>query len=362
MYLEKQDNSKLLPKFVVSVKAMDTKIDKLFELSAEIINNTRYDNTDRLEAVLKRHQSRQEMQVQRNGINYALSRLESYLTDKGAFEEITNGIDYYNFITELTNNYETQKAEIIANLQEVAKLIFNKDNLIVAVTCDAEDYQTFATKLGNFTGMLKNEKPARVHYNFDLTAKNEGLLTTSKVQYVCKGFDYKKLGYTFNGKFNVMNQILSREYLQNTIRVIGGAYGGFSGFTQNGFMYFASYRDPNLVESLENYDKAPEYLKSFETDDDAMTRFIIGTISRLDQPLTASQKGNRAVSWYFSKTSLDAVQQRRTEVLNTTPEDIQQFAQMVSDIVSNNVICVYGNESKLKENADIFKALVPLIK
>ncbi|MCK5737890.1 peptidase, partial [bacterium] len=305
---------------------------------------------------------RQEMQVQRNGINYVLARMESYLTDKGAYEEVTSGVDYYNFVTELTKNYETQKAEIIANLQDVAKLIFNKDNLIVAVTCDAEDYQTFAVKLGDFTGSLKTEKPARIAWDFDLTAKNEGLLTTSKVQYVCKGYDYKKLGYEFNGKFNVMNQILSREYLQNTIRVIGGAYGGFSGFTQNGFMYFASYRDPNLVESLENYNKAPEYLKTFEADDDAMTRFIIGTISRLDKPLTASQKGARAVARYFSKTRLVDVQQRRTEVLNTTAADIQQFSKMVSDIVSHNVICVYGNESKLKENAAVFKTLVPLVK
>src|SRR5690606_15421529 len=132
-------------------------------------------------------------------------------------------------------------------------------------------------------------------------AKNEGFMSASMVQYVVKGYDFKKLGYEWDGKMQVLNQILSRDYLQNKIRVMGGAYGGWAQISAAGNALFASYRDPNLTETLDNYDAAPDFLKAFNVDSTEMTRFIIGTISNIDRPTTASQRGSMAMNNYFTK-------------------------------------------------------------
>jgi Zn-dependent M16 (insulinase) family peptidase len=170
-----------------------------------------------------------------------------------------------------------------------------------------------------------------------------------------QGYNFKKLGYEWDGKMSVLNQILSRDWLTNQVRVIGGAYGGFSSIQPTGDMYFGSYRDPNLAETLENYKGTVEYLQSFEADDETMTRYIIGTIARLDRPLTPSQKGNVALQYYFEKATPEQKQKDRAAVLATTAADVKNYQQMIADFLEQNAYCVYGNEEKVQENKTLFK-------
>ena len=361
-YLENQDDQQLQPRFVISSKAMNTKTDKMFDLVAEIVNHSRYADKDRLKAVLTRHQSRLDANVKRNGYSYTRTRLLSYYTNSGMFNEMTGGIEYYWFITNLANNFDTQAETIIANLTKTAQLLFTRDNLIAQCTCGKPDQSTFTGSMEKFVQILPQLKPVYQQWNFALDKKNEGFLTASKVQYVLQGYDYKKLGYKWNGTMRVLNQVLSTDWLQNQIRVIGGAYGGFSFFAPNGQVIFASYRDPNLKETLDNYKATSVYLQKFEADDKTMTRYIIGTISDLDQPLTPSQKGNMAVRYYFEKTSPDQLQEDRSAVLKVKPADIKDMQKLVADILSQNAFCVYGNEEKIQSQKDLFVKVVPLMK
>jgi hypothetical protein len=191
---------------------------------------------------------------------------------------------------------------------------------------------------------------------------NEGILTTSKVQYVVQGFDFDKCGLTWNGKWYVLNQILSTDWLQTRIRVMGGAYGGFSRINKNGTVYLASYRDPNLSETLDNFKGTKAYLAKFEADSAAMTRYIIGTIANLDYPLTPSEKGEQAFRWYFEGVSKDEIQTDRDAVLATNATDIQKMSSEIGSIIDKQVFCVYGNEAKIIANKSLFNNLVKLQK
>jgi presequence protease len=187
---------------------------------------------------------------------------------------------------------------------------------------------------------------------------NEAILSASQVQFVVKGYDFKKSGYEWNGKLNVLSQVISTDWLQNQIRVIGGAYGGFCGFSPNGNVYFASFRDPNLKETLDNFDATPTYLEKFEADQQTMTRYIIGTISGLDQPKTPSQKGSAAMQYFFENTTAEMLNTERREILSTTASDIREMSDLVRDVMSQNKYCVYGNEAKITENANLFDNLI----
>ena len=170
----------------------------------------------------------------------------------------------------------------------------------------------------------------------------------------------KKLGYEWDGKMRVLNQILSREFIVIQVRVIGGAYGGWTVFSPSGHVYWGSYRDPNLGKTLENYNASPGFLEEFTADETAMTRFIIGTIARLDRPMTPSQQGNLAFRRHLEGTTKDYVQTERDAVLSTTPEDIKNYKKMVTDLLDQNTYCVYGNEEKIKSEEKLFKKLVKL--
>ena len=359
-YLENRDDNKLMPKFVVQSKAMNSKFDKLIDLVGEIVYKTQFTDKDRLKAVLTRHQSRLDSRIKRDGLGYARTRMTSYFSNQGMFNELTGGAEYYWFVTDLVNNFDDQAENVIKNLTKTATLLFNANNLISAVTCDKKDLPNFKKEFKSFTRQLPRENTSYQKWTFQFDKKNEGLLTASKVQYVIQGYDYKKLGYKWNGKMRVLNQVISRDWLYNQIRVIGGAYGGFSNFASTGQVFFGSYRDPNLKETLVNYNGTPEYLKKFKATDKDMTRYIIGTVSRMDRPLTPSQKGNTAVSRYFQKITQDDIQKERTAVLSVTPQDIIKMEKMVSDILSQNAYCVYGNEEKIQDQKDLFGKLVKL--
>ncbi len=234
--------------------------------------------------------------------------------------------------------------------------------MTAAVTCSKEDYPVFVQNAEKLISSLP-EKPVNLNkWEFKFEKKNEGFLTASKVQYVVKGYDMKKLGYKWNGKMNVLNQIISTDWLQTRIRVIGGAYGGFASFSENGSVLFMSYRDPNLKETLANYDATPEYLDKLEIDDKAMTRYIIGTIASIDNPMTTSQKGGVALKYYLEKTKPEDIQADRDAILSVTLKDIKDMKKMVSDILGQNAYCVYGSEAKINAQKDLFGSVKSISK
>ncbi len=359
-YSQYKDESVLIPKFIVSSKAMSGKVNVMFDLMEEIINKTKYADKDRLKDILQRHQSRLEANVNQNGYGYAEKRLLSYISGRGLFNEITGGISYYRFISGLSKNYDKQADNIIGNLEKTAEILFNKGNCIGAVTCAEDDMPAYLNNFENLTGKLAVKDAPEQKWNFDLQKKNEGFLTASKVQYVIEGYNYKKLGYDWSGKMLVLSQILSRDWLQNQVRVMGGAYGSWASFSPSGHAYFASYRDPHLKETLTNYSNTVDYLKKFDADDNAMTRYIIGTVAQLDRPHTPSSKGDYAVVYYFEKMTKQDMQKVRDEVLATTAEDIRGMNKFVADVLAEKTFCVYGNEEKIKSEKDLFNSTTTL--
>jgi len=346
-FLENKSDDNLLPKFVITSKATTDKADKLFELAGEIINKSDFSDIERLKTVLVRHQSRVDANIKQNGIRYAMTRLSSYYSNDGMFDELTGGLEYYRFITDLVNTFDEHSEEIVKNLTKTASLLFTQKNLISSVTCSNEDMEAYTAGFEKFAGSLPEGQDHITEWKFDFTNKNEGLLTASKVQYVIKGYNFKKLGYEWDGKMRVLNQILSTDWLQNQIRVIGGAYGGFCGFSPSGDVFFASYRDPNLKETLDNYDATPGFLHDFEANEKTLTRFLIGTISGMDRPLTASQKGDVAIRRYFEKTTIEDVKKERSEVLSTTVQDIKDFEKIVQDILKQRIVPRNGQYFKI---------------
>ncbi|MCY6370793.1 insulinase family protein [Clostridium ganghwense] len=346
------------PKFLIKSKALVDKLPKLSEILEEIILRTKFDDKKRLKEIIQELKSRLEMAIFDAGHVVAAHRLFSYFSPVGQYEEITSGLKFYKFVENLEKNFDSKADEIISNLEKISKEIFNKNNLIISAAVEEEDYKEIEKNICPLVNKLGNEKLEYKQYNFELKACNEGLMTQGDVQYVVKGCNYRKLGYEYKGSLQVLKTIASLDYLWNNVRVLGGAYGAFASFGRSGNMFFGSYRDPNLKETLEVYKNLENYLRNFEADKRQMTKYIIGTISNLDTPLTPSMKADKAASCYFSNITKEDIQKERDEVLNASREEIKGFADMISDAMKEEYLCVVGNEAKLRENEDVFYNLI----
>ncbi|MBK5240899.1 insulinase family protein [Clostridium sp.] len=362
VYGENENYEKYSPKVVVKTKALTTSIPKLFDIVAEIISNTKFDEKKRLKELIQQLKSRQEMKIVDRGHGTAAGRLTSYFAPASAYIEKISGISFYKFIDEIERDFDNKAEEIIENLNKVSKLIFNVNNLLISVTGEEDIYTAFASDLPKIVKVLQKEKLPDAEYDFMLSKNNEGLLTSSDVQYVAKGYNFIKKGYSYSGKMLVLKTIASLDYLWNKVRVQGGAYGCFANITRTGNMVFVSYRDPGLKETLNAYDEIYNYIGGFKASEREMIKYIIGTISELDSPLTPSMKGERATGYYIRGITESQRQKEREEVLSTTEEDIKSFSTLLKDVTGENYYCVLGNETKLKDNKELFASLVNIFK
>lgn len=360
LYGEKDNDEVYYPKFAVKARALTDKMTKLMELLAEILGHTKFDDSKRLREIIREIKSRLEMTIIGRGHVIAGNHLLSYFSPLGKYNELVKGLDFYKFIAKLEKEFDSKSDEILSNLIKVSKAIFNKSNLIISFTSDEEDYCTLKDNLDILLKEIGKENPPKHNYKFDLTPENEGLLSQANVQYVAKGYNYRKLGYDYSGSLRVLGTIADLDYLWNNVRVQGGAYGAFGRFDRNGNVFCSSYRDPNLMETLNIYRELGKFIEEFEADEREMTKYIIGTISTMDAPLTPFMKGERAVGYYFSHLTNEDIQRERDEVLRTKVEDVKKHADMINAAMSENYVCVLGNEGKIKENKDVFNKLINL--
>lgn len=357
VYGDSKEQLKYSPYFEGHCSVVVEKLPKALEILGDIIKNTSFEDTKRIRELLRVMISRIEMRLIDRGHQVVTTRLGSYFSPAYLYIEKTSGYEYYKFLKNFENNFDETIEKVTAKLEAIMKKVFNKNALTVTVTGQSEEVKAMKENLPKLIDVLSDEEVVINEYNFNEESKNEGMLTSSNVQYVAKGYNYKKLGYEYTGKLLVLKTIIGMDYLWNKVRVQGGAYGAFANIVRSGNLMFASYRDPNIVETIKAYDEAAKYIEEFTTTDREMLKYIIGTISELDMPLTPSMEGDTAISYYMRSISKDDRQKERKEVLTVTVKDIKGFSKLVSDVMKKNYLVVLGNEGKIKANKDIFNEL-----
>jgi presequence protease len=356
------------PVFEFSTKVLYDKLEEAFRLVEEMLYRTKFEDTKRLKEIVDEMKSKLQMHFNSAGHSVAVDRAMSYYSVHGLFKETTTGIAFYKFVEDLAENFAAKADTAIAKMKELMQMIFTKENLMISITADEEGYSRFSEKLPTFSSKLKVKAESELFRAYDTSSLkpeclNEGFKTAMQVQYVARTGNFMKAGFEYTGALKVLKTILSYDYLWNNVRVKGGAYGCMCGFSGvDGDAYFTSYRDPNLRETNLIYEKTADYVKNFAADERDITKYIIGTFSTLDAPLTPQAQGKRSLSMYIAGISEAELQKERDEVLNVTIEDIRALHKIVKSIFDAGNICVIGNESKINENKDLFKEVKNLMK
>lgn len=91
-----------------------------------------------------------------------------------------------------------------------------------------------------------------------------------------------------------------------------------------------------------------------------MTKYIIGTISEMDTPLTPILKGRRSLISYLGHITDEELQKERDAVLSSTAEDIRALAPLVQAVLEEQDLCVIGNEEALRAEKEMFMELKDL--
>jgi presequence protease len=351
------DNDIYYPKFMVTASTLAEKFEEATVLAEEIMNKTKFDNKEDIRKYVKEMRANLESYLTYMPNLISETKIQAYISPLGKYNDI-GYLDFYNFIKELDGDFDSKADEAIKNLKEVSKLLFNKENLIVSLTVDESEYNKAEKDLAKLLQCLNNEKLQKYSYNFDSSVKNEAFVLPSNVQYTAKGANINKLGFKYNGSMTVLEKILSMEYLMPEVREKGGAYGAGFSISTEGNAIFTSYRDPNLSESLNAFDKASDFLRNFKADDKQMTSYILGIISPKDNLFSPSQKAAMLDMDYISGRTAEASRKIKEEILSTTAKDISAYASLIDALARENTYTVAGNASKIGANKELFSDII----
>lgn len=350
------------PKFIVSAKALTTKTAKMKGLIEEVILHSDFTDKRRLQEIVREMRSHLEMQIMQSGHIYARRRIASYLTARGYFQEQLSGIAFYLFIKDLDDNFSEKAETIVENLRQTAELVFHRRNALISITADQNDLERIDAGISGIINNCPDSTMAQVEQNIIPEVKNEGFIIPGQVQYVAKGTNLETDGFSaYDNRLLLLQTILGTDYLWNNVRVMGGAYGAAAKFLHDGTVFFSSYRDPNLTDTLKIYNAIPHFVRSFAPDEREMRKYIIGTIGRLDAPLTPSMKGESATADFISHIGQDDIQQERDDILSATSKDLTFFADPLEKAMAKGICCTIGSDAKIRENEELFDSVISLM-
>ncbi len=336
--------------FFLRGKATMPQTDDLLDIMRDVLLTVKLDNQERFKQIVLESKAGVETSIIPSGHMVVDTRLRANFNEIDWADEQMGGLSYLFFLRRLVEDVEQKWPAVLAKLEEVRQALLNRQAMVCNVTLDEENWRQFQPKLTNFIATMPassvNITPWTAQANFG----PEGLTIPAKVNYVGKGANLYKLGYKRHGSHIVITNLLRTTWLWEKVRVQGGAYGGFCSFdSYSGVFNYLSYRDPNLLETLDNYDGSSQFLKTVELDQAAITKSIIGAISQLDSYQLPDAKGYTSMMRHLLGVTDEYRQQIRDEVLSTSLADFRAFAEVLDQVNQNGLVVVLGSQEAINQ-------------
>lgn len=323
------DEQKLQSYLVLSSKALARNQRQQSELLKATLEGARWDELPRLRDLVAQQRARREQSVTGNGHVLAMNAASAGMSPVAKLSHELSGLAGIQAVKALDDSFsEARELErFAANLQTLHNLIRNaaKQLLIVA----EEDV---LPELRASVGELWREAAAGT----PLPALDIGAVrapvrqlwqANTQVNFCAKAYPTVPIDHPDAAPLTVLGGFLRNGYLHRAIREQGGAYGGGASQDSNVAAFrFYSYRDPRLAETLEDFDRAIQWLHEEKHEPEQLEQAILGVIGSLDKP--GSPAGEAKQDFHNALFGRAPEQQRRfrQRVLSVTLDDLLRVA------------------------------------
>lgn len=344
----KEQTTDTVAKFFLSGKATVAQVPDLLAIMQDILLTVNLDNQERFRQIVLKTKARNESSLVPSGHSVVGGRLRASFNTAYWVDEEMSGLNYLFFLRRLLEQIERDWSSVLSQLTRLRELLVRRNGLILNATLDDDNWRTVQPHLHAFMGNLPTSDTQLLTWHSVLSGQNEGLIVPAQVNYVGKAANLYDLGYRYHGSVNVISNFVRTSWLWEKIRMQGGAYGAFCRFgKQSGVLTFLSYRDPNLLTTLEVYDQTATILRKVELNEKELTRNIIGAISAMDSYQLPDAKGYTSMVRHLFGESDETRQQTRNEVLGTTVADFHRFAEVIDAAQSVGRVVVMGSQQSL---------------
>lgn len=330
-------------------KAMESTVKDLLNILREVVLGVRLDNRERFRQIVLEAKARQERMLVPAGHQVVNSRLRAHFSEADWAAEQMKGLSYYFFLCKLAQAIDEDWPGVLRDLEAVKQTLTNRNTMLINVTTDEKGWSSMQTLAYEFLDALPALPINMVEWTPEFPTEFEGMTIPSQVNYVGKGVNIYPLGYRFHGSAHVITRHIRNVWLWEKVRLQGGAYGAFCQFDRlSGVLSFVSYRDPNLIKTLEAFDLSAAFLKDLNLTEGELVKGIIGTIGDIDQYRLPDAKGFVSMTRQLSGVTDKERQIIREEVLNTSPSDFHDFVGILEAVKSKGLVKVLGSQSAIE--------------
>jgi len=341
-----RDRQEGLTRLVLRSKSMLDQTGEMLDILKDVLLEAKLDNRERFRQIVMEEKARQEQKLVPAGHQVVGLRLRSHFSEADWAAEQMGGVSYVFFLRELARLADDDWHSVLAALESIRKILVNRGAIVANITVEEKHRASIESQLIGILDSIHFELPHRVSWAPEYPPECEGMIIPAQVNYVGKGANLYGLGYRFHGSALVIAGYLRNTWLWEKVRVQGGAYGASCGFDrQSGALSFVSYRDPNLISTLESYDKCSEFLRKAPLSDNELTKAIIGTIGNVDSYLLPDAKGYISMMRYLTADTDESRQQMREEILGTTISDFRAFADVLEEIKDKGIVKILGSQN-----------------
>ena len=350
---------KIQPYFVLKGKALESSFDHLVELLKEIMTATDFTDTVEISKITQRLISGFEGAINSRSHILVANRALSQVRPATKLSELTSGIDQFNHLKTVREELKGDATDLSLKLTQLLHRLLNKNRLNVLYTGEQGRVATVKETLREAFFELSDEPLGEAIVYQPGIKQNEAYITAQDVNYVGVGADAKNI-LAFTGASNVLATAIRYDYLWNHIRVKGGAYGSLYTHRRNGNFALGSYRDPNLRATLEVHRNLPEYVLNLSLTKEELNKYIIGTMSPLEQPKSAESKGIAALSRLKNGVSREDLVKLKEEILATEVEDLATLAEDIQKVLEEDTVVVIGNKAQIDAEESLFDEIFTL--
>jgi presequence protease len=350
--------------FFLRGKAMVPQTADLLDLLGEALLQARLEDRERFRQMVLEEKSSLESGLVQMGSRIVNLRLKSHFDEASWAVEQYYGISQLFFLRKLIDEIDQNWPLVQQRLEDMRGILFCQDNAIVNVTLDEVHWKAVRPQVQGFLSTLPGGQSEMMRWDFTsaIVAEGEGLTIPAQVNFVGKAGSLLDAGYGINGSILAILQFLNATWMWEKVRVQGGAYGGFAAFElYSGVFSFLSYRDPNLLATLETYDKTVEFLRGLEIPEEELTKSIIGAIGELDAYLLPDAKGFTSLTRRLIGIDDTWRQQFRDQLLATSPKDFHRLADALEAVREKGLVAVLGSEASIQsanaERQGMFKVM-----
>ena len=357
-HVKKGDNGDFRPILWFQMKCLPEYQERALQLLADVFTDLSLGDRIHIREIAVREFAWAEHEAQSEGYGLATSLAFAGLSKAGAYNEMVSGVSGYRHNKALAREYEKHEEGFLADLQEMAKLLFNRNNLITTITADEREVSSFTDRIGGLISALPDTVLPVAEFTPVELPRNEALITASEVVYAVQSGNLLPGGAGYNGHFEVLKTYLSRDYLWNTVRQMGGAYGCFIQFSHiSGNFAVISYRDPQVRKTYESYAAMPEVISKLELPPEVLQQLVIGTYGNFTPLLASAAKGAMARNDYLAGITPEFKQQRIREITATSVADMRTFGPAFAEMQKDSRRMIIGNRAKIEADGDLFDTL-----